>query len=315
MPHHLHWRELKGGIVAVVVLFAIVFSVLAFARVGGLHGKKVTLYVVTDEAPGVLAGTEVWLSGEKDGLVKEITFRPPGTDTLERLLIKTEFLKNALPHVRRDSYAQIRAGGTLIGTPIIFISAGTAASPELKDGDTLRTLPLAGIGAIAEGAAKLIPSVGKLVATAKEITRKTSEPVGTLGNIRANGLPDLPDVTAGISSLNERARGNGAIASALRGDLQVRASHVIASADSVRRLVASNRGSIGRFRKDSTLATKAAHVLAQLDTLRALATSPLGTIAAVHSDSVLARKLSEERELMAALMRDIKSNPRRYIAP
>ena len=166
MPHHLHWRELKGGIVAVVVLFAIVFSVLAFARVGGLHGKKVTLYVVTDEAPGVLAGTEVWLSGEKDGLVKEITFRPPGTDTLQRLLIKTDFLKKALPHVRRDSYAQIRAGGTLIGTPIIFISAGTAASPGLKDGDTLRTLPLAGIGAIAEGAAKLIPSVGKLVATA-----------------------------------------------------------------------------------------------------------------------------------------------------
>ena len=139
--------------------------------------------------------------------------------------------------------------------------------------------------------------------------------MGTLGNIRANGLPDLPDVTAGISSLNERARGNGAIASALRGDLQVRASHVIAAADSVRRLVASNRGSIGRFRKDSTLAAKAAHVLAQLDTLRALATSPLGTIAAVHSDSVLARKLTEERELMAALMRDIKSNPRRYIAP
>lgn len=315
MPHHLHWRELKGGIVAVAVLSAIVLSVLAFARVGGLHGKKVTLYVVTDEAPGVLAGTEVWLSGEKDGLVKEITFRPPGTDTLERLLIKTEFLKRALPHVRRDSYAQIRAGGTLIGTPIIFISAGTSASPGLKDGDTLRTLPLAGIGAIAEGAAKLIPRVGKLVTTAKEITRKTSEPVGTLGSIRANGLPDLPDVTAGISSLNERARGNGAIASALRGDLQVRASHVIASADSVRRLVASNRGSIGRFRKDSTLATKAAHVLAQLDTLRALVTSPLGTIAAVHSDSVLARKLTEERELMAALMRDIKSNPTRYIAP
>ena len=315
MPHHLHWRELKGGIIAVAVIFVIVFSIFAFARVGGLHGKKVTLYVVTDEAPGVLAGTEVWLAGEKDGLVTDITFRPPGTDTLERLLIKTAFLKKALPHVRRDSYAQIRAGGTLIGTPIIFISAGTAGSPPLKDGDTLRALPLAGIGAIAEGAAKLIPSVGKLMSTAKDIARKTSEPVGTLGNLRANGLPDLPDVTAGISSLNERARGNGAIASALRGDLQRRASHVIASADSVRRLVASNRSTLGRFRKDSTLATKTAHVLAELDTLRSLATSPLGTIAAVHSDSVLARKLTEEHELMAALMRDIKSNPMRYIRP
>ena len=231
MPHQLHWRELRGGIVAVAILAAIVFSIFAFARVGGLHGKKVTLYVVTDEAPGVLAGTEVWLAGEKDGLVTDVSFRPPGTDTLERLLIKTQFLAKAMPHVRRDSYAQIRAGGTLIGTPIIFISAGTIGSPRLKDGDTLRAIPLAGIGAVAEGAAKLIPSVGKLVTTAKEITRKTDRPVGTIGNLRANGLEDLPDVTAGISSLNARARGGGAIASALRGDLQIRASHVIASAD------------------------------------------------------------------------------------
>ena len=315
MPHHLHWRELKGGIVAVAVIAVIIFSIFAFARVGGLHGKKVTLYVVTDEAPGVLAGTEVWLSGEKDGLVTDISFRPPGTDTLERLLIKTEFLKKSLQHVRRDSYAQIRAGGTLIGTPIIYISAGTAGSPGLKDGDTLRALPLAGIGAVAEGASKLIPHVGKLLRTAKEITRKAGAPVGTVGNLRENGLPDLADVTAGISSLNERARGKGAIASALRGDLQRRATHVIASADSVRRLVASNRGSLGRFRKDSTLATKASHVLAELDTLKSLATSPLGTIAAVHSDSVLARKLTEQHELMAELLRDIKSNPMRYIRP
>jgi ABC-type transporter Mla subunit MlaD len=315
MPHQIHWRELKGGLIAVAVLAAIIFSVFAFARVGGLHGKKVTLYVVTDEAPGVLAGTEVWLAGEKDGLVTDISFRPPGTDTLERLLIKTEFLQKAMPHVRQDSYAQIRAGGTLIGTPIIFISAGTLGSPPLKDGDTLRALPLAGIGAVADGAAKLIPTVGKLVTTAKEITRKTDRPVGTIGNIRASGLPDLPDVTAGISSLNSRARGNGAIASALRGNLQRRASRAMASADSLKRLISSNRGSIGRFRKDSTLATKASHVLAELDTLRALATSPLGTIAAVHSDSVLARKLTEQHELVAALMKDIKSNPMRYIRP
>jgi len=315
MPHQIHWRELKGGLIAVAVLAVIVFSIFAFARVGGLHGKKVTLYVVTDEAPGVLAGTEVWLAGEKDGLVTDISFRPPGTDTLERLLIKTEFLQKALTHVRRDSYAQIRAGGTLIGTPVIFISAGTIGSPPLKDGDTLHAAPLAGIGAVAEGAAKLIPSVGKLVTTSKQITRKAGQPVGTIGNIRANGLPDLPDVTAGVSSLNSRARGNGAIASALRGNLQTRAAHVMAAADSLRRLVSSNRGAIGRFRKDSTLATTASHVLAELDTLRSLATSPLGTIAAVHSDSVLARKLAEQHELMAGLVKDIKSNPMRYIRP
>ena len=313
MPHQLHWRELKGGIIAVVVLSLIILSILTFARVGALHGKKVTLYVITDEAPGVLSGTEVWVSGERDGQVTDITFRPPSTDTLERLLLKTEVLKKALPHIRRDSYAQIRAGGTLIGTPIIYISAGTSDSPGLKDGDTVRARPLAGVGAVAEGMAHLTPEVRGLASAAKEVVNKTKRPVGTIGNYRASGLPDLSDVTAGISSLNTRARGTGSFTRLARADLQRRASTTMARVDSLRRLVSSSRGSIGRFRKDTTLATKAGHVMAEIDTLRLLLSSPLGTIAAVHSDSVLARKLDEERALMAALIKDIKSNPMRYI--
>ena len=313
MPHQLHWRELKGGLIAVALIAAIIVSILAFARVGALHGKKVTLYVVTDEAPGVLSGTEVWLSGERDGLVKEISFRPPTSDTLERLVIKTEVLARALPHIRRDSYAQIRPGGTLIGTPIIFISAGTSESPGLKDGDTLRARPVSGVGSVAEGAARLTPQLGRLMSSAKSVARKVNQPVGTIGNLRENGLPDMPDITAGVLSLNSRARGNGTLASSLRGDIQQRTSHALASVDSIKRLVSSNRTNIGRFRKDSTLATKAGHVLAELDTLSLLLKSPLGTIAAVHSDSVLARKLDEEHALMAALIRDIKSNPTRYI--
>ena len=313
MPHQLHWRELKGGIIAVVVITAIVFSVFAFARVGALHGKKVTLYVVTDKAPGVLAGTEVWLSGEKDGLVTDVSFRPPSTDTLERLVIKTDFLASALQHVRRDSYAQIRPGGTLIGTPIIYISAGTVTSPPLKDGDTLHARPTTGFGSMGEGMASLAPQFDTLISAAKSLHRKSKLTEGTIGQFRANGFPDLPDIAAGISSLNARARGRGSHASAVRGDVQRRATKALASADSIKKLVSSNRGNIGRFRKDSTLATKTGHVLAELDTLRSLVTSPLGTIAAVHSDSVLTRKLDEQHQLLAALMRDMKSNPMRYI--
>ena len=87
----------------------------------------------------------------------------------------------------------------------------------------------------------------------------------------------------------------------------------MASADSIRTLTSSNRGTLGRFRQDSTLVKKAAHVLAELDTLRALALSPVGTLAAMHSDTLLAHQLDREHELLAALIADIKSNPTRYI--
>src|SRR3982751_6357415 len=139
MAREHEWSELRGGMIAALGIAGVVLIVLLFARVGALHGRKITLYVVTDDATGVLPGTEVWLGGKKEGVVKDISFRPPTTDTLERLVLTTDFLEEALVSVRRDSYAQIKPGGSLIGAPIVYIALGTANSPQLRDGDTIRT--------------------------------------------------------------------------------------------------------------------------------------------------------------------------------
>lgn len=314
MPHQLHWRELKGGVIAVAAITALILIVLVYARVGALHGKKVTLYVVTDEAPGVLAGTEVWLAGDQQGLVKDVSFLPPRVDVAERVLITTDFLKEALPSVRRDSYAQIRPGGRLIGTPIVYISPGTTAAPALKDGDTIHARPKAAIADLGEDISTIGPEVTALGAATKELANKLDRPVGTLGSVRAYGFEDAADVKAGVRSLNERATtAGGTIAAVTRTGLFKRASRTMAAADSIRSLVSSKRGSIGRFRRDSTLVTKAKHVLAELDTLRALVNNPVGTIAAVHSDSVLSRQLDQQHILLAELIKDMKENPMRYI--
>ena len=313
VPRHLRWSELTGGLIAAGVIAAITLVVLVFARVGALHGKKVTLYVVTDEAEGVLTGTEVWLAGHKEGLVKEVSFRSAATDPSERLLIRAEFLADALPNVRRDSYAQVRPGGGLIGTPVVYISSGTARSPALRDGDTIRTRPTAAIAAVTDEIAGMVPEFNALGAATRELAAKVRQPIGTLGNIHSEGLPDFTDISAGFSSLNARARGNGTFARLTRGNLRTRASRAMAAADSIRILLSSKRGNIGRFRRDTTLVTKTSHVLAEIDTLRALLTNPVGTIAAVHSDSLLRRQLDRSHASLASLMRDVKRHPVRYI--
>ena len=314
MPRQLHWKELTGGIIAAAVIAAVTIAVLLFARVGGLHGKKVTLYVVTAEAPGVLAGTEVWLAGEKEGVVKDISFRPATVPELERILIRTELLKEALPNVRRDSYARIKSGGSLIGAPVVYISSGSTASPPLRDGDTVHARPPAKIADLSEDVGALGPAFAKLGSETRQLSASITRPVGTIGNYRAEGLPDLPDVTAGMSSLSARATtGRGTIARAMSGDLDARASRAMAAADSIKTLLASNKGNIGRFRRDTTLVTNANHVLAEVDTLRARLSNPVGAIAAAHPDSALARQLDRTHVLLASLIRDVKSNPSRYI--
>jgi len=77
--------------------------------------------------------------------------------------------------------------------------------------------------------------------------------------------------------------------------------------------LSSNKGSIGRFRRDSTLMTKAKGVLAEVDTLSSLLSDPLGSIAAAHSDSLLSRQLARTRSLLDSLITDAKSHPLRYI--
>ena len=314
MPRQLHWSELRGGLIAAAVITTLTVAVLLFARVGGLHGKKVTLYVVTAEAPGILSGTEVWLAGEKEGIVKDVSFRSATVPELERILIRTEILMEAFPSVRRDSYAQIKPGGSLIGTLVVSISPGTMAARALHDGDTIYARPRAAVADLSEEVASIGPEFATLGAATKALADKIGRPVGTVGNYRANGLPDLSDVSAGMSSLSTRATGgNGTIARSMHGNLRARASHAMAAADSIRTLMSSNKGTLGRFRRDTTLVTNANHVLAEVDSLRALLSDPVGSMAAAHADSALTRQLDGTHALLASLIKDVRSHPLRYI--
>ena len=314
MPRQLHWGELTAGITAAVVIAGLVVATLLFARVGALHGKKVTLYVVTNDVSGVLAGTEVWLAGKKVGLVKDVSFLPPSADTSERLLIKTEFLGSALPGVRRDSYASVRPGGRLIGTPVVYIAPGTATSPPLNDGDTVHARHRAAIAGLAGGIATIAPEISALASQVKELNASVKHPVGTVGNYRMRGLPQMAEVSDHMSRITAKAtRGSGTIGLATRTHLMARATHAMAAADSIQMLLSSNRGSIGRFRRDTTLITKAKRVLAEVDTLRALVSNPVGTIADAHPDSTLTKQLNRTHTLLESLISNIKSHPLRYI--
>ncbi|HEV7595577.1 MAG TPA: MlaD family protein [Gemmatimonadaceae bacterium] len=314
MPRQLHWSELIGGIIATAVIAAAIVAIFLFARVGAMHGKKVTVYVLTDDATGVLSGTEVWLGGKKAGLVKNVAFRPPSPDTLERLVITTELLEEALPNVRSDSHASIRPGDSMIGAIVVYISPGTATSPQLHNGDTVHVEHHSRLANLGKDAGQIGPAFSELASLVKGLTKSTRQPVGTVGNARMRGLARLPDVSTRMSRIAAKLNGgNGTLALAARNDLAARVSHAMAAADSIRVLMSSNKGSVGRFRRDSTLTTKARKVRAEVDTLRALLADPVGSIAAAHSDSTLTRQLARTQSLLDSLILDATKHKGRYL--
>jgi hypothetical protein len=116
------------------------------------------------------------------------------------------------------------------------------------------------------------------------------------------------------SLMNKATHRNGTIGLAMRGKLGARISRAMAGADSIMSLASSDRGTIGRFRKDSTLVPKIKGIMSELDSLRALASDPVGTIGRAHTDSTLIREMTKSRASLDSLMKDIKSHPLRYIA-
>ena len=315
MPSRVHWGDLQIGVIALIAIVVTVVSILLFARVGALHGDTQTVYVTTDHAPGVLQGTEVWYSGQKIGLVKAIRFRPINTDTLVRLAIETEILADKMHLIRRDSYADIRPGGNFIGSPVVYIGAGTAAQPALRNGDTIATRESGPIAAVGAQLDTLGVRLNALSDSSQKLIALLSNTSTSIGTFRTRGMAEIGRAQTVMSSLAEKARrGNGTLALAAGGSVGDRVRRVIAQKDSITTLLSSNRGNLGRFHRDSTLLPNIARIRAEVDSLRALLFSPNNQVARLRSDSALKNEITRARAELDSLMTAVKKHPLKFIS-
>ena len=101
MSRRTGWKELIVGLIALAAVTGAGLAVLVFARVGTLHGHTFRLYARTGEARGVIHGSEVWLGGQKVGVVKQVQFMPPTAAVSDRVLIVMDILSSARDEIRR----------------------------------------------------------------------------------------------------------------------------------------------------------------------------------------------------------------------
>jgi phospholipid/cholesterol/gamma-HCH transport system substrate-binding protein len=315
MSRALAWSDLKIGTIALFAIVGFALSILLFARVGALHGDTTSIYVVTDDAPGVLAGTEVWLSGQKVGLVKDIHFRPITTDTLERLAIHLQILSDQMHFIRRDAWADIRPGGNLIGSPVVFISSGTSKVRPLHEGDTLKEISTGMMRPVGDRVAALGTRLGMLTDSGGKVLRLLQSQAGTAGHLIGSGWPKVTRQTDEIARLATRAtRGEGSLALMLNGELGMKVARIRAAKDSITALMTTGRGNVGRFRKDSTLMKQVSHLQGELDSLKSAYASGAG-IGRMKSDTTLTHEMARVRVELGLLMADLKKHPLRYLKP
>ena len=317
MPRRTSWRELVIGLIALAVVIGVGMVVLVFARVGTLHGDTFRLFAVTGEARGIIHSSEVWLGGQKVGIVKDVQFLPPTTDSTARVLIVMDVLSSAQQGIRLNSSAQIRSGGTLIGSPVVYLSIGTTTARVVHPGDTIHTLPQSDLETVSSEFAIASRQLPEIISNIKLLNQQLHGVKGTLGafSIERGGvqLTRARDQASHIFARLSTPNGTVGLALNSQPSLIERARRAMSRADSIRALLASPTGSYGRLRRDSTLFREVADVRNELDIIRARMASSNGTIGRVRADSTLLDAVANTHREMTLIMADIKRRPLRYI--
>lgn len=317
MPRRASWRELVIGLVSFAVLVGVSLCVLVFARVGRLHGSTFRLYALTGEARGVIRGSEVWLGGQKVGVVKDIGFMPPGRPLTERVLISMDVLSSARQGIRNNSTAQVRSGGTLISSPVVYLTIGSSGASEVSSNDTLRTLPQSDVETMTSQFAIASREFPAIIGNIKLLNDQLHSVSGTLGAMGVeHGGVELEEArrqTMQVAAKLSRPRGTIGSALVSQGPLADRARRVMARVDSLRAVVASRNTSLGRLRTDSALLREVADIRNELDIVRARMSSPTGTLGRFHADSALFDAIAGAQREMTLIMADVRRRPLRYI--
>ncbi len=311
------WRSLIPGLIAIALIVAGTVALLMFAQVGALRGDTVRVFAATDQARGLLKGSDVWLAGQKVGVVADISFRSVDVDASERLLIELELLEEYLTQLRADSYAQIRTGGSLIGAQIVYLTTGTEGFSEVGAGDTLRAEPQGDAETVASRLASASKQFPAIINNVKLLSSQLEGARGTLGAFGAEeGVQKIGRVGDRAADLSGRAfRGDGTIGLMLRrNDPLARARSAMARADSVLHLLDSKSTTYGRLRRDSSLIREIGSVQNEISIVRAMLSEPRGTAGRVRADSAIVRQLGLLEREFGTLKRDITRDPLRFIA-
>jgi len=308
MPPRLSWRNLLPGLIALGSIGLVAVGVLLFAGIGKVRGDTVRLYVLTDQARGVMPGTEVWLHGQKVGVVADVDFRPPGPDTTARLVIAIDIAARDARFIRRDAPVRVRPGANVVGPVVVYLATGDPRGAALRPGDTLRAAAQPDVQAAGAQLSSAFDLVPGLLADGRTVVSSIREGRGTLGALVSGEAGD--DVSRVRATLNRMASGH-ALGDA-RGVMH-QARGALARVDSIRTLLRGDRGALGRFRRDSTLLQSIAAVRDELTAARALLARDDGTLQRWRRDSTLVRSLTGAQRDMARLFEDVRRRPTRYL--
>jgi ABC-type transporter Mla subunit MlaD len=290
MSRPLTWRQLVPGIVIISGIVLAALAVLVFARVGALHGDTYRLYVLADDARGVIGGTEVWLAGQKIGAVHDIAFRPVTNDSLGRISVALDILDGYRSAIRGDSRAEFRSGSTPIGATIVSISIGSPKEPELEANDTIPRAVQIDPDSVRAAFSSAAGQIPVLLKDADGLVHAFRRALGPSAGDSATRLTVIADRLTRLA--RHMDEGDGTLGRLASDTIVTRRLDRIAARNrALAEVLDAPDNTLGRLANDSALSRAVADVRRDMDTLRVQLEEERGTAGRLLFDDAIRREL------------------------
>lgn len=132
-------RSLIVGLFVFIGLIILVAGILVIGTQQNKFSKNIKVVTYFKDVKGLKVGNNVWFSGVKVGIIKDIAF-----EGVEHVKVTLNIEEKNSQFIRKDVVATLGSDG-LIGNSIISLVGGDAQNPQIEEGDILKSGPSGGM--------------------------------------------------------------------------------------------------------------------------------------------------------------------------
>lgn len=170
-------RSLIVGLFVLIGLIILVVGILVLGTQQNRFSKNLVVTTHFNDVKGLKVGNNVWFSGVKVGIVKEISFENVGQ---VRVVLNIEEKKSQF--IRKDVVATLGSDG-LIGNSIISLVGGSAQFPAIEDGDEIESGSAGGMDAILDMVQENGGNLSEITKNLAILSQQLVDGKGTVGSM------------------------------------------------------------------------------------------------------------------------------------
>lgn len=132
-------RSLIVGLFTLLGLIILVVGILVLSSQQNKFSKNLIVKTYFNDVKGLKVGNNVWFSGVKVGIIKEISF-----ESIDQVRVVMTIQEKDSEFIRKDAVATLGSDG-LIGNSIISLVGGSSQYPAIENNDILKSGPSGGM--------------------------------------------------------------------------------------------------------------------------------------------------------------------------